>query len=199
MVASTDLDTEQLVVWDLGAIAAHGGPEARKLFADVLVASASIPLVFPPSLIQVRSGTKTFTELHVDGQTESAFIAVPQSMLFGSGPAPATATFRVRIYVIVNGRLATDFAMTPRSTLPIVLRSFDAGNKAGILSAILNTSQFCQAKGCELFVSDLPAGVEDSSLDFSRAHIQALFDAGKAQIDAGTAWRTSHDPLPPSP
>jgi predicted acylesterase/phospholipase RssA len=199
LVASTDLDTEKLVVWDLGAIATHGGPQARKFFAEVLVASASIPLVFPPSLIKVRSGDKTFTELHVDGQTESAFIAVPQSLLFGPGPAPAKPTFRVRIYVIVNGRLESDFALTPRSTLPIVSRTLDAGNKAAILSAITNTSQFCEANGCELFVSDLPTGVKDRGLDFSRAHMQALFDAGKAEIDSGKAWRTSRDPLPPSP
>jgi predicted acylesterase/phospholipase RssA len=199
LVASTDLDTEELVVWDLGAIAAHGGPQARKLFAEVLVASASIPLVFPPSLIKVRSGAKTFTELHVDGQTESAFFAVPQSLLYGPGPAPTKATFQVRIYVIVNGRLEVNFAVTPRATLPIVSRTLDAGNKAAILSAILNTSQFCKANGCELFVSDLPTGVKDRGLDFSRAHIEALFDAGKAEIDAGKAWRTRRDPAPKGP
>jgi hypothetical protein len=96
--------------------------------------------------------------------------------------------------VIVNGRLESNFAVTPRATLPIVSRAIDTGNKASILSAISNTAQFCRANGCELFVTDLPPGVKDSGLDFSRAHIDALFDAGKAQIDAGKAWRTSQDP-----
>ena len=30
LVATTNLDTEKLVVWDMGAIAAHGGPAARE-------------------------------------------------------------------------------------------------------------------------------------------------------------------------
>ena len=52
LVATTNLDSEQLIIWDMGAIASHGGPEARRLFSAVLVASASIPGVFPPTNIQ---------------------------------------------------------------------------------------------------------------------------------------------------
>ena len=55
-VATTDLDKEETVIWDMGAIAMHGGEPARKLFRDVLVASASIPGVFEPVLIHVQQG-----------------------------------------------------------------------------------------------------------------------------------------------
>lgn len=51
LIGSTNLDTEQLVVWDMGAIAAKGGVEARNLFTTVLVASASVPGVYAPSMI----------------------------------------------------------------------------------------------------------------------------------------------------
>jgi predicted acylesterase/phospholipase RssA len=46
LVATTDLDTGELVVWDMGAIAARQGPAARDLFVQILVASASVPGVF---------------------------------------------------------------------------------------------------------------------------------------------------------
>jgi len=49
LVATTDVATGESVVWDMGAIARNGGPEARVLFRDVLVASASVPGMFPPS------------------------------------------------------------------------------------------------------------------------------------------------------
>jgi predicted acylesterase/phospholipase RssA len=173
----------------MGAIAAHGGPEARKMFIEVLVASASVPIAFPPSLIQVRGGDKTFRELHVDGQTESAFVAVPQTLLYGR--TPAQPTFPVRLYVIVNGSLSSSFTLTPRATLPIVARTMDVASKASLREVVITTAQFCKANGCELFVADLPPGIEDSGLDFSRAHIESLFNAGKAEIDAGVAWRTA--------
>jgi len=47
MVATTDLDKQESVIWDMGVIASHGGEAARVLFRDVLVASASIPGLFP--------------------------------------------------------------------------------------------------------------------------------------------------------
>lgn len=49
LVATTDLDAQRGVIWNMGAIAERGGPEALALFRDVLIASASIPGAFPPS------------------------------------------------------------------------------------------------------------------------------------------------------
>ena len=54
LVGTTDLDHERTVFWDMGRIAAEGGERGRRLFRDILVASASIPGIFPPVLIRVR-------------------------------------------------------------------------------------------------------------------------------------------------
>lgn len=56
VVATTDLDKHETVLWKLGEIARQGGPAGRRLFRDVLTASASVPGVFPPVLIRVREG-----------------------------------------------------------------------------------------------------------------------------------------------
>ena len=55
LVATTDLDKEETVIWDMGQIAAQGGEAAHNLFRDVLVASASIPGLFPPIIIHVEN------------------------------------------------------------------------------------------------------------------------------------------------
>src|SRR6266404_3828713 len=52
-VATTDLDKQEAVIWDMGAIAAHGGEAARVLFRDVLVPSAILFVLLPPILIRV--------------------------------------------------------------------------------------------------------------------------------------------------
>ena len=129
----------------------------------------------------MRGGGRTFHELHVDGQTESAFFAIPQSLLYSAAPGPAP--FRSRLYVIVNGDLGPNFTVTPRATLSIIGRTFDIANKSAVRSTVISTFQFCRANGCQLLVSALPPEVKDNSLDFSRAHVEALFNAGKAQID----------------
>jgi patatin-like phospholipase/acyl hydrolase len=63
LVATTDLDKEQTVIWNLGVIAAQGGEGARRLFRDIVVASASIPGIFPPVLIRVTHSGTVFDEM----------------------------------------------------------------------------------------------------------------------------------------
>ena len=81
-VATTDLDKEETVIWDLGAIAQVGGEPARKLFRDVLVASASIPGVFSPVLIHVQDGDRLYDEMHVDGNASTSLFVAPAAAYF---------------------------------------------------------------------------------------------------------------------
>ena len=195
VVATTDLDTEQLVVWDMGAIAARGGPAARELFVKVLVASASIPGVYAPTMIDVRGGGRKFEEMHIDGQTEGAFFAVPGDLLLMK--RLPSEPFKVRLFVVVNGQLDDVFTETPRATVPILARAIEAANKASIRSVVTTTFEFCLRRGCSVKLAALPPTAVDNPLDFSAAHLNALFNAGAAAAQAGTAWRDSPAEPPP--
>src|SRR6202035_96647 len=72
LIATTDLDSERTVIWDMGAIAMHGGPEGLRLFRQVLIASASIPGLFPPVMIPVETLGTVFEEMHVDGSATAS-------------------------------------------------------------------------------------------------------------------------------
>jgi predicted acylesterase/phospholipase RssA len=96
LVATTDVNTGEPVVWDLGSIAMNGGPAARELFRDVLVASASAPGLLPPVVIRVQEELVLSEEVHVGGS-----IAVPFSVRDAHDPSHGLA-----VYVIVNGRLS---------------------------------------------------------------------------------------------
>src|SRR5882757_7127264 len=67
LVATTDVASGEPVVWDLGAIAKNGGSSARALIRDVLVASASVPGMFPPVIIRVAEDGLNDDQAHVDG------------------------------------------------------------------------------------------------------------------------------------
>lgn len=194
LVAATNLDTQQLIVWDMGAIAARGGPEARNLFAEVLIASASVPGVFPPTMIEVQGAGRRFAEMHVDGQAERPFFAITQRLLLTR--RSADPQFRPHIFIIVNGPRESEFAVTPRATIPILTRTLDAASKAAIGLVLADTLEFCRHNGCDLRVSDLPSIEKNDPLDFSAAHIKSLFSAGQAAIESGRAWSNA-SPLPP--
>ncbi|MBL0712557.1 MAG: patatin-like phospholipase family protein [Desulfosarcina sp.] len=66
-IGTASLDANQLVVWNMGAIALHDTPEAVERFQQILVASVSIPILFPPEYFDVEAEGQPYDELHVDG------------------------------------------------------------------------------------------------------------------------------------
>jgi hypothetical protein len=190
LVATTDLDSERLIVWDMGAIAAHGGPEARKLFRDVMVASASIPGLFPPSFIPLQSGDRQFSEMQVDGQVFDGFLGVFHPILLAHDrPGGPTS----RLYVLIDGMIDSRFDVTPDRTVPIVARALAVGEKAALRSQLIATTDYCRRNGVALRIGQLSDGRLDRPLDFHARHVRELFEAGVAAAMSGTAWRAPEE------
>ena len=81
LIVTTNLDTQRTVIWDMGRIAAIGSPRALILFRDVVGASASIPVVFPPMLIDAEVNGRRFQEMHVDGGVTAPVLTLPEAFL----------------------------------------------------------------------------------------------------------------------
>ena len=78
---TTDLDKQKLVIWNMGMIVEHGGRTARKLFIQVLVASASIAGIIPLVLKHVKGDGKPYDETQVDGGTTMPSLTSPRRLL----------------------------------------------------------------------------------------------------------------------
>ena len=189
LIATTNLDTQELVLWDVGAIARVGGPAALRLYRKILIASASVPGVFPPVMIDVAAGPHRFAEMHIDGATVASFFAVPETMLLWREAAPPA--YRTRLYLLINGRVDGEFAVTRYSTFPIVARSFETMAKSRTRVAIAATTAFARTNGLELSLTTLPSGASDDSLDFDQKHMTSLFELGRVAAQEGNAWRTA--------
>ena len=109
-VLTTNLDQSRPVIWNIGAIAATNNPKARDLIVDVLLASASIPAVFPPVMLDVTVDGQKRQEMHVDGGTiAQVFFYPPSFSIRGAakrlGVDDKALRARKRVaYVIRNGR-----------------------------------------------------------------------------------------------
>jgi predicted acylesterase/phospholipase RssA len=80
-VITTNLDAQRPVLWNMGALAASGHPQALELFRKVLVASASVAGAFDPVYIDAEANGHHFKEMHVDGGTAYPLFAVPVRLL----------------------------------------------------------------------------------------------------------------------
>src|SRR5207244_5167757 len=99
-VVTTNLDAQRTAIWDVGRIAASGQPHALELFRNVLTASASIPGVFSPVLIEVEAQGHQFAEMHVDAAVTSNVFILPEAVLVSGTPVfPPDA--RPKVYGVV--------------------------------------------------------------------------------------------------
>ena len=189
LVATTDVDKEEPVIWDLGAVAAQGGERALDLFRAVLIASASIPGVFPPVLIQVEGEGEHFEEMHVDGGTTLPLFVAPE---VAEAEPPATKGLEgARIFVLVNGQLNTYPETTKARPLPVLSRSFSAALMHFSRKALALTASFAERHGMLLRFSYLPVTYPyHGSLDFKSAPMRLLFEYGARCAEAGMLWTT---------
>jgi predicted acylesterase/phospholipase RssA len=194
LVATTDLDKEESVIWDLGAIASRGGEEARTLFRDVLTASASIPGVFPPVMIRVEENGVAYDEMHVDGGTIQSFFVAPEIDRYF--PVRIDGLEGTNIYVIVNGQIGASSGTTPLSPIPILTRSYSATMKHISRRDIGIAAAFALRHGMNFHFTEIPSEYPfPGLLDFRAPTIQALFNYAVACAASGHLWTTAEQAM----
>jgi predicted acylesterase/phospholipase RssA len=191
LVATTNLDTEQVNVWNMTNIATQGGEPARRLFRDVLIASASIPGAFPPVLIHVEGSGEVFDELHADGGTTTSFFIAPEVAEFL--PGPITALSGANLYVIVNGQLGVAPTTTTIGTLNILRRGITAGLNSGVRANLQIASSFARRNALSIEVTDIPSAYRfRGPLDLQPTAMKSLFQYAARCAAARQIWTSPH-------
>ncbi|MES3027521.1 MAG: patatin-like phospholipase family protein [Pseudomonadota bacterium] len=188
LIVTTNLDTQQTVIWDMGAIATRQTPEALALFRDVLVASSSIPGVFPPVMIPLdETGRNPIREMHVDGAVTAPFVSIPEGMFFWQ--APDGREVKSQVHVIVNGQVDPAFAVTRGRISAVLARTFDSMMKSTARTHIAATRAFAERNDLDFKITMVPDDAESGSLNFDAASMKRLFTLGRDNVVKGVAWR----------
>jgi len=197
-IGTVDLDVPQFVVWNMGLIATSGHPEALALFRKVMLASASIPVAFPPVFFEVEltPGGARYDEMHVDGGV-GARVFLNGGVFRGSiirergGHGGAG---REDIFVIHNGQLVPIPEPIPRSLAAIAVRVLDTSGRAAALGDIFRIYSYAQTQQAGFQWITIP---EDVAIDgdevFDPVKMQSLYDLGLSLAAAGRSWQL----LPP--
>ncbi len=189
-IGTTNLDAARPVIWNLGAIAASGDPQALNLIHDVLMASAAIPVAFPPVMIKVTANGSQYDEMHVDGGVISQVFLYPSGLDMNRIVEKFEVQGTPRVYIIRNARLDFDWkAVEPKLSL-IAGRS--------ISTMILNMGYgdmyrlYLEAKksGIDYNLAYIP---KDFKLEikepFDREYMVKLFDLGYRKALSGYPWK----------
>jgi hypothetical protein len=193
-IGTADLDASRFVVWNMGLIAISGRPEALALFRKVMLASASIPVAFPPVLLEVETapGGARYDEMHVDGGV-GARVFLNGGLFRGSvvrerGGAGAG---REDIFVIHNGQLRPVPDPIRRALPDIALRVLSASGRAAVLNDLLRIAAYARQEQASFQWVTIPDAVatQESEEVFDPVTMRGLYDAGYAlAIQGPGAW-----------
>ncbi len=191
-VGTADLDSQQFVVWNLGLIAASGHPDALALFRKAMLASASIPIAFPPVLFEVEVEGRRYDELHVDGAVAATVflnggVFRPRVLLDRAGRGPG----REAIYIIHNGQLRALPTPTPRSVVGIAGRVFEAAGRASVVNDLFRIYAFAARNDALYHWITIGPDVSLAAAEvFDQDKMGELYRIGYEAALAGPHWRT---------
>ena len=183
LVATTNLDAQRGVVWNMGAIAAKGDEASLKLFRDILAASTAIPGLFPPVMIDVEANGKKTQEMHADGGLSAQLFVAPESILNTSSATkiPASA-----LYLIANNRLSPEFQMTDRSMIFVLGHSIAVGVQSMLRMNIDRAYGAAKRDGVPFYLSYPALGADQQGKGaFDTEFMKGLFENGVTRGKTG--------------
>lgn len=192
LVGTTNLDAERPVVWDIGAIASSGEPGRKKLIQDILVASASIPGVFPPVNIKVVADGKTYDEMHVDGGTSNQAFMFPSNFSLKDADAKLKrGKFNRTLYVLRNGKVTPEYSTVKPKLASIVGKSISSLIKTQGIGDLYRMYSNAQRDGIAFRAIWVPDSFTMKEPEpFDPAYMKALYRVGYDMGRSGIPWAT---------
>ncbi len=179
VVGTTNVDYAQTWVWNMSLIAKAGDLE---LYRDVLLASASFPIVFPPVEIDGH--------LFVDGAARSNVVVVgmggaakPEPSLYGQG----------NIYMIDNGRLNHAPEALRRALGDVAATTVSVMMDQSMQTALTRSYFGARILGYNFKLVAIPDNVDigNDPLAFDPKQMRAAFDAGRSLAKQTDPWSSA--------
>jgi len=189
MIGTVNLDAGRSMIWNIGAIAASDYPRKVELIHDLLRASASIPIAFPPVIISVEAEGKQYDEMHVDGGTGSQVFVYPAAVDWKLITQKLKVQGTPQVYVIRNSFLDPDYQGMKGNVLPIGLRTIDSLIRTQGIGDLYQIYALCKRDGNDFNLAYIPADFTDKPKElFDPVYMRKLFDRGYQMALEGYPW-----------
>jgi len=190
-VATMNLKTRRVCIWDVGAIASSGRPDAGELVRKIILAAASIPGLLPSVHFDYEVEGQRFKEEHVDGGAASqTFLRLgPGSIrpdndrllwLKGSN-----------LYAMAAGKLYPPLLKDDPGFIRRVTSTVSAALYALYRSELMGLYAFCAVSGMKFQMLAIPDDTEvpGNSMTFDPVAMKKLFALGYDLSKEKIAWR----------
>ncbi len=182
-VATGNRTSMRLAIWDVGAVAASGRPDAPELVRKIILAAASHPGLAPPVEFDVTVNGVHYCELHGDaGNLTQAFVRT------ANGLPPQS-----NVYVVSAGKYYRDPVAEKPRTLRMVGAVVSNMLYAIFRADVANIFAYCAVSKSRFHLIATPAwvNVTTGSMSFDPDEQRKLFDIGRRQGFNGDEWRNT--------
>jgi predicted acylesterase/phospholipase RssA len=189
-IGTTNLDADRAVIWDMGAIAASHRPDRLELFKQVILASTSIPGIFPPVELKVTAAGKTYHEMHVDGGTSNEIFLMPAALNLRELDQTFHARVKARLYIIRNGRTTPEPSLV-KATLPdIAEKAVSSLIKTQAIGDLYRLYAIAKRDGIDYNYTDIPVEFTvEARSPFDTKYVSALYKKGYEMGLHGVGWK----------
>ena len=188
-IGTTNLDAGRPVIWNIGRIAASGHPKALDLIRDLLLASASIPVAFPPVLIEVEANGKTYDELHVDGGGTTQIYMYPVGLDWRRIEEKLEVKGRPNVYLIRNSPIDPKYSEVEPGIANIAGRTIDSLIRTQGIGDMYRMYFQTKRDGLSYHLAYIPKDFDEPSKEpFDKEYMGKLFDLGYKLAKEGYPW-----------
>lgn len=194
IIGTTNLDSQTAAVWNMGAIAKSRQPHSLQLFRDVMLASASIPGVFPPVIIEVEANGQRYDEMHVDGGVSKQVFAYPPGMNLAVLEVQRGIDLDLNLYMIRNSKILpehdpVDMKLTEIAGISASMLIRSQGN-----ANINETYEATQRDDVNFHLAYIPPDFDEVAAEaFDPVYMKKLYDLAFEQARNGYPW-SDHPP-----
>ena len=195
-IGTTNMDTQRLIIWNMGLIAKSKHPNREKLFRDVMLASASIPVAFPPMYIKVEANGAIYDEMHSDGGTVTQVIFYGGTLDFTEAMQATNLDINNwpvgEIYIIRNGQLSPEPKHIPRKLPDISERAINTMIKSAAHNDLFRIFAYAKKENIAFNYVDIPDSFEfNADEPFDSVEMNKLFELGRKMGNTQDGWLKS--------
>ncbi|MFA5275888.1 MAG: patatin-like phospholipase family protein [Candidatus Omnitrophota bacterium] len=193
-IGTVNLDAQEFVVWDMGAIACKGGAKSVEMFRKILMASSAMPMMFPPVYFKVASANgELYDEMHVDGGSmrEVFYIYRLAKNMEGADDffGIDSSKYRPRIYILSTGYMTPIRQQVRDNAIDIGLRALQTLQASAYSGDIYRLYAFAQRRDLDFNLAYIPSDFKPNPKEFfDIKEMQRLFNRGYDDALNGYKW-----------
>lgn len=189
-IGSTHLDSIRPIIWDIGAIAASGHPDAYERIIDAIMASAAFPGVFPPVMVDVEQDGKSYQEMHCDGGLTSQVFAYALDTDIRKTLDDLGVTGKTHIYVLRNAVIVPKAKEVKPKTIPILSQTAFSFVNTMALMDMQYIYKDALDNGLKFHLAYIPSDFRQPAEMYDPPYMNEVFQYAFGLAEKGYPWES---------